>query len=207
MDSAKFWDAMAEAYDGYAMKKYAQAYTDTVMLSRKYLKKDDAVLDFACGTGLTTVQLAGDVQSVHAVDISPKMLAVAQRKCGSEGIQNVRFDCATLFDERLRESAYDVVLAFNVLFALPRQDRVFIRIGALLKPGGMFISATDCLAESGLKYRLGIWLMARLGKVPYEKLYTTESLKAAVRTGGFEMIEACSLYEAPPNLFIAARKA
>ena len=135
------------------------------------------------------------------------MIEAAQGKCASAGIANVSFDCTTLFDERLHEGAYDVVMAFNVLFALPEQKKVFARIGALLKPGGVFLSVTDCLAESSLKYRLSVWVMARLGKVPCEKLYTMESLKIAVASGGFEIIEACSLYETPPNLFIAARKA
>jgi 2-polyprenyl-3-methyl-5-hydroxy-6-metoxy-1,4-benzoquinol methylase len=207
MDSAKFWDRVAQVYDARAMKNYAQAYADTVALARKHLKKTDRVLDFACGTGITTVQLAGDVETVHAVDISPKMIEAAQGKCAAAGIGNVTFDCATLFDEKLPEGAYDAVLAFNILFALPEQARVFARIASLLKPGGMFISATDCLAEAGLKYRVGIWVMARLGKVPYEKLYTQESLKKAVASGGFDIIETCNLYETPPNLFIAARKA
>ena len=51
MDNAKFWDEMAEIYDKHAIKKYAQAYADTVELARKYLKNKDHVLDFACGTG------------------------------------------------------------------------------------------------------------------------------------------------------------
>lgn len=207
MDSTKFWDNMADVYDKHAMKRYAQAYADTVSLTSKYLKAGDHVLDFACGTGLTTVQLAGSVQSVHAVDISPKMIEVARSKCESAGISNVSFDCTTLFDNRLEEGAYDAVLAFNILFGLPEQKKVFERFGALLKPGGMFISATDCLADSSLKYRLGIWVMARLGKVPYEKLYSMKSLKTAVVAGGFEIIETRNLYNSPPNLFIAARKA
>ena len=207
MDSAKFWDGMAEFYDKHAMGKYAQAYADTVTLTRRHLQKTDHVLDFACGTGLTTVQLADDVQSVHAVDISPRMIDVARNKCESAGIANVTFDCTTLYDQRLQEGAYDTVLAFNILFGLPEQKKVYKRINALLRPGGMFISVTDCLAESSLKYRLGMWLMKRLGKVPYEKLYTTESLKAAVAAGGFDIIETCNLCEIPPNLFIAARKA
>ena len=207
MDSAKFWDGVAQGYDKRALKKYAQAYADTVALTRKYLKETDHVLDFACGTGLTTVQLAGDVRSVHAVDISPGMLEVARSKCAKQRAS--RTSCSTALRCRasaLKEGAYDAVLAFNVLFALPEQKKVFARIGTLLKPRGMFISATDCLAESSLKYRLGVWALARLGKVPCEKLYTRESLKTAVSAGGFEILEACSLYETPPNLFIAARK-
>jgi 2-polyprenyl-3-methyl-5-hydroxy-6-metoxy-1,4-benzoquinol methylase len=206
MDSVKFWDNMAHVYDKHAMKKYAQAYAETVTLTREYLKETNHVLDFACGTGLTTVQLARNVQSIHAVDISPGMIEIAQDKCKKQGISNVSFDCATLFDERLKPGVYDKVLAFNILFALPQQEKVFARIGELLKPGGMFISATDCLAESSLKYRIGIWVMARLGKVPYEKLYTRKSLKAAISAGGFDIIETHNLYETPPNLFIVARK-
>lgn len=206
MESARFWDDMADKYDRRVLKKYAQTYADTVMMARKYLKKTDHVLDFACGTGMTTVQLAGDVRSIHAVDISPKMIEAAREKCVDAGIVNVSLDCATLFDARLKQGAYDAVMAFNILFALPEQKKSFARFVWLLKPGGMFLSVTDCLAESSLKYRAGIWLLARLGKVPYEQLYTRESFKTAVREAGFEIVESRSLHNTPPNLFIAARK-
>jgi len=205
MDNTKFWDRVASKYDKSA-QKYAQAYADTVALTRKYLKSSDHVLDFACGTGLTTVQLAGEVKSIHAVDISPKMLEAARSKCEKAGVVNVSFDCATLFDAPLKKGAYDAVLAFNILFALPEQQKVFARIGALLKPDGMFISVTDCLAESSLRYRTGIWVLAHLGLVPCEKLYTRQSLKDAVSAGGFDIVETESLHDSPPNLFIACRK-
>ena len=71
MDAVRFWDKMSAGYDRQAAGKYEQAYADTVALTRDYLKPTDSVLDFACGTGLTTVQLAGAVASIHAIDISP----------------------------------------------------------------------------------------------------------------------------------------
>jgi len=206
MDNAKFWDGIAEIYDKHAIKKYAQAYADTVELTRKYLKSTDHVLDFACGTGLTTVELAGNVKTMCAVDISPKMIELARDKCKKAGITNVTFSCTTLYDECLEEGVFDVVLVFNALFALPEQEKVFERIGALLKPGGMFLSVTDCLAESSLAHRMSLWMAARLGKVPCENFYTAKSLKNAVSTGGFNIVETYSLYRKPSNLFIAARK-
>ena len=206
MSVIRFWDGVAENYDKHAIRKYAQAYADTVELARKYLTNTDHVLDFACGTGLTTVKLAGNVKTIRAVDISPKMIKEAQSKCKKAGIVNVTFNCTTLYDGCLEEGMFDAVLVFNALFALPEQEKVFRRIGALLKSGGMFISVTDCLAESDLKYRMGIWAMTRLGRLPYVKLYTMQSLKDAVMAGGFSIVETRNLYEKPPNLFIAAQK-
>ena len=49
MKSEVFWDKMSSNYDN-QVKKYQQIYTDTIERTKKYLEKEDIVLDFACGT-------------------------------------------------------------------------------------------------------------------------------------------------------------
>jgi ubiquinone/menaquinone biosynthesis C-methylase UbiE len=54
----------------------------------------ETVLDVACGTGEPGLTLARRLPGVHllGVDVTPAMIAVAQRKADQEALTNVRFE-------------------------------------------------------------------------------------------------------------------
>lgn len=58
-----FWNLRARDYDATSGSIYDKAYKLTVERAVKYFKPEDHVLDFACGTGLVTLQLAPCVSS------------------------------------------------------------------------------------------------------------------------------------------------
>ncbi len=62
-DENKFWNKIAENYDAQSNARFAKLYQDTIESARKYLNPSDIALDFACGTGLTTIPLAQYVQT------------------------------------------------------------------------------------------------------------------------------------------------
>ena len=200
MDNVRFWNRMAAGYDVQAGGKYAKAYADTVALARKYLKPTDAVLDFACGTGLVTVQLAGAAASIRGLDISPGMIEQAQAKT------NVTFQVGTLMDDGLEESSFDVVTAFNILHGLPNAPSYCVRIHRLLKSGGLFLSVTDCLKEAGFATVALVKALCALRMMPHVNIMSQRDVRALVEDAGFSIVEAQNLFEKPPNLFIAARK-
>lgn len=206
MDAVRFWDRMSAGYDAQA-GKYDKAYAATIALTRQYLKPTDAVLDFACGTGLTTVQLADAVASIHAIDISPKMIEQTRVKCTAKGVSNVTFSVTTLFDDALPESSYDAVLAFNILHGLPDAPQHCARIHRLLKPDGLFISVTDCLKEARLLTRILIGTRFLLHAMPHVSIMSQQEVTCLVESSGFLVLDSQNLFETPPNLFIAARKA
>jgi|GEM_PF-6211742 hypothetical protein len=74
MDSARFWDRVAHAYGKRAMKEYAQAYADTVALTRKYLIVYDG--------SLKAPSQRADLKSSRraAPDDAPPDLSIAARK-------------------------------------------------------------------------------------------------------------------------------
>jgi ubiquinone/menaquinone biosynthesis C-methylase UbiE len=207
MNAIHFWDRMSAKYDDISIHRYQKAYDATVALSRKYLKPADSVLDFACGTGLTTVQLAGSVASVHAIDTSPKMLALAQDKCADQGIGNVTFTVTTLFDDSLAESSFDAVLAFNILHGLPDVPVYCARIHRLIKPGGLFLSVTDCLKDAGVGATVLIRTLQLFRMMPpHVNLMSRQGVTTLIESAGFRILETQNLFEMPPNLFIAAER-
>ena len=198
----EFWDMRARTYDQTSGKTYAETYDRTADLSLKYLKPSDRVLEFACGTGLLTFRLAPHVSHLRGIDISPEMTAVAREK--ARGLDNVEITNTELFDPGLEPGSFDAVAAFNVLLYLPDLSANLARIRELLKSGGMFLSATDCLGARPSVIGLQKLVRSRTGKMPYVAFFTQRGLEQSIARNGFDILERENLFPNPPNLFVAA---
>ena len=199
----EFWDMRARTYDQTSGKTYAETYDRTADLSLKYLKPSDRVLEFACGTGLLTFRLAPHVSRLRGIDISPEMAAVAREK--ARGLDNVEITNTELFDPGLEPGSFDAVAAFNVLLYLPDLSANLARIRELLRPGGMFLSATDCLGARPSVMGLQKLVRSRTGRMPYVAFFTQRGLERSIARNGFDILERENLFPNPPNLFVAAR--
>ena len=199
----EFWDMRARTYDQTSGKTYAETYDRTADLSLKYLKPSDRVLEFACGTGLLTFRLAPHVSRLRGIDISPEMAAVAREK--ARGLDNVEITNTELFDPGLELGSFDAVAAFNVLLYLPDLPANLARIRELLRPGGMFLSATDCLGARPSVMGLQKLVRSRTGRMPYVAFFTQRGLERSIARNGFDILERENLFPNPPNLLVAAR--
>lgn len=198
-----FWDMRAPGYDQTSGKIYAETYDQTAERSLKYLESSDRVLEFACGTGLITMRLAPRVAHIRGIDISPKMADIAREK--ARGISNVEITNTDLFDPCLEPGSFDAVAAYNVLLYLPDLPAALARIRELLRPGGMFLSATDCLGARPSVMGLKKLVKSRTGKMPYVAFFTQRGLERKIAQNGFIVLERENLFPNPPNLFVAAR--
>ena len=106
------------------------------------------ILDFGCGTGLLTVDLAQTAAHVIALDPAEKMIGVLAHK----GLNNVTTFNATLSAELIdREPAFaapfDLVTAASVCAFLPDYTATLRLLRKLLRPGGHLVQwdwlATD----------------------------------------------------------------
>ena len=205
-DPREFWNMRSRNYDDQVGPLYEDAYTKTADNTLKYLKPGDRVLDFACGTGIVTFQLAPHVAHIRAIDISDEMVAQARKKLVGGQFPNVEITQTDLFDPCLEPGIFDAVTAFNVLCYVDDPVRVLSRIGELLKPGGMFLSATDCLGQRLTKVGLKKFWKSRTGAMPYVAFYTMKGLERTIAQNGFTVLDRENLFPAPPNLFVAAHK-
>lgn len=69
--SEKFWNRLSRNYNKQAKDK---AYALILNKTKKYLKTNDIILDFACATGLYSFELSSYVKMIDAFDISSKMI-------------------------------------------------------------------------------------------------------------------------------------
>jgi ubiquinone/menaquinone biosynthesis C-methylase UbiE len=204
-DPAEFWDKLADRYSKKPVKD-VENYNRTLDCTRKHLSASDNVLEVGCGTGTSALLLAPSVKQITASDISTRMIEIAREKAVTQGVENVRFDRGTLFDEDLEEGSFDVVMGFNLLHLLEDVPGAIRRVNELLKPGGLFISKTVCLAEQGRLWRLLLGVMKPLGFAPDVKFLKVAELEDIITSTDFEIIETGSYPPSPPSRFIVARK-
>lgn len=203
--SEKFWDKQAEDYAKSPIKNVA-AYEEALGRTKSYLSETDRVLEVGCGTGSTALLLAGLVQHITATDFSSNMVAIGRRKAQEQGVTNVTFEQATPFDDVGAAGSFDVVMAYNVLHLLEDTPKALRRLHGLVKPGGLFISKTVCLAEESVLWRVLIFLMQRVGFAPFVNCLKVAELEAGIAEAGFEIIETGSYPSYARGRYIVARK-
>lgn len=206
--SEKIWDMISKHVDTFAENegiKKTQAKRDEKF--KYYLKGGDVVLDYGCGTGTIAIENAGRVKEIHGIDFSGKMIEIAQRKAVLSNIENVDFTKSIIFDDRLKEESYDVVLAWGILHLVDDRLDVIKRINELLKPGGLLISATECMAEKKSSIASLISLLMKLRIFPLMiKFFTVSELEDSITSADFQIVETEILTDDPVSCFIAAKK-
>lgn len=200
----KFWDKVADKYAASPIKDM-HAYEQTMELTRRYLSKEDRVLEVGCGTGSTALLLAPSVQEITATDTSERMIAIGEEKAAKEGAGSIKFSQVSLPDDWLMQNQFDVVLCFNTLHLMTDLPSVLDNLYAATKPGGYFISKTVCLAEQSRLWSIPIFLLRLIGKAPYVNMLTFRDIENEVAAHGFEIVET-GTYPAPHSRFIAAKK-
>ncbi len=200
--TARFWDKAAEKY---AKRPVAdeEVYRRKLALTQKYLTPESDVLEFGCGTGSTALEHAPHVRSILATDLSPNMIEIAKSKAEASGVANVRFEVATLDTLDAAPESFDAVLGLNILHLLDDWPDQILKAHALLKPGGVFVTSTACLADRHNWLRFVLPLARLIGKAPPVEFFTEKRFKSQMAASGFEIIED---WRQGMALFLIARK-
>jgi ubiquinone/menaquinone biosynthesis C-methylase UbiE len=203
--ATKFWDRRAA---GYAKRPIGDedAYRKKLQITREYLKPDMEVLELGCGTGSTAIAHAAYVKHIQATDISSKMLEIARRKAVAANVENVTFEQSSFDEFAAPDQSFDAVLALNVLHLLEDREEVISRVHRLLKPGGVFVSNTACLANSMNIFRVIAPVGKFFGLLPSVKVFTTHELVESLTGAGFEIAHQSEPAKAMA-VFIVARRA
>ena len=181
---AKFWDRIAQRYSQQPIADEASCQKK-LAVTREYLQPDMKVLEIGCGTGSTAIIHAPYVKHIHAIDISSKMIEIAQSKADAESIANISFEQLTIDDLDAQDQALDVVLGLSILHLLENKEEVIAKVYKMLKPGGIFVSSTVCLEDSMSWLKVIAPLGKLLGLMPLVKFFTKEELEACLCNAGF----------------------
>ncbi len=196
----EYFDAFAEGFDaqlvealGYDIpEKICGAVRNVTAAGRMY-----NTLDAGCGTGLCGPLLRTLSRKLTGVDLSPKMLELAQRR----GIYDaVACEELTAFLEH-SPGQFDLIVAADVLIYFGDLEPVFSGAAAALRPGGILAFSTESGKTEG--YRL-----QPSGRFAHAAEYVR--LQAAAEFEELAFVETTIRLDAtgrlPGNIFIFRRR-
>ena len=203
MTNAAFWNKAAPKYAKDAIGDMP-AYEETLDRMREILQPHHRVLELGCGTGSTALELADSVDRYIGTDVASKMVKIAKGKLTEQSPQNLSF--AVQDAGVMTSGSNDVVLALNLLHLLPDLENTLAEIYKALPSGGLLISKTGLLKDGLWLLPLVIPLMRTIGKAPFVRSLSEESLIGLLENTGFKVTENLVQGGMVPRVFIVAQK-
>ncbi len=203
-NSVKFWDKIAEKYSQQPIADEA-AYQKKLQVTQEYFKPDRSVLEFGCGTGSTAIIHAHYVKHIRAIDVSSKMIEIAQGKAEAKNIKNITFEQLSIDELTVSDNTFDVVLGLSILHLLENKEAVIAKVYNILKPGGIFVTSTMCLGDNMKWFKFIVPIGKFLGLMPLVKVFTVTELVTSLTNASFAID-----YQWQPSkdkaVFIVAKK-
>ena len=185
--NARFWDKMADGYFSKPIKNI-DAYHLKLAKTREFLEPHMDVLEFGCGTGGTALAHAPFVNSVHAIDVSSRMIEIANTQAAEQSVGNVTFEQASLDEFDARPERYNVILGLSILHLVEDRDEAIAKVSRLLKPGGIFVSSTGCIGETMGFLKWVLPLGQKLGIIPTLRVFSVKQLAKSMNQQGLEIV-------------------
>ena len=164
----RFWDdpyiskSMLEAHlnqthDGASRKNAEIEKTVCNLITSRFLKTGDRVLDLGCGPGLYSSRLCFEGMKVTGIDLSRRSIDYARAQADRDG-HDIDYICADFFNIDY-EGIFDAVLQVYgeiCTFSDDKRDMLLILVRRALKDDGIFIfdvSTRELRMREGLKNR------------------------------------------------------
>lgn len=129
----------AERYDAVApTKPYNALYERPATLALLGEVAGLRVLDAGCGSGICSEILARRGATVHGVDVTHEMLALARRRCAGLPVELTAGDLAKPLPW-LADQSFDRVLCALALDYVAPLDRVFVEFHRVARPAGVLV--------------------------------------------------------------------
>lgn len=116
------------------------------------LKEGEKVLDLGCGRGGETIEAAKRVGAngfAWGLELTPRMIDLAQERAQKEQIQNIEFLLASMDHIPLNDTSLDAVLSNCAINHVEDKVAVYREIYRVLKRGGRFM-VSDIMTEQPL---------------------------------------------------------
>ncbi|MGA8222379.1 MAG: methyltransferase domain-containing protein [Candidatus Acidiferrales bacterium] len=123
-----------DAFADYAVSYRAQ-FADSLARLVSAQPTDSAV-DLACGPGTLALQFARQVRWVHAVDLTPAMLARARRTAEGDGLGNLSFTLGDAQSLPFAAASLDISVTSYSLHHVPDPARMILEMARVVKRDG-----------------------------------------------------------------------
>ena len=101
---------------------------------------------------------------------------------------------------------FDAICAFSLLHLIEDVPNVLDRVREQLKPGGLFMSKTECLKNRSVMVRALVPVLTAMGIAPRVTFLSAGDLRRLLRAAGFEIEQTAYFGAKRTNPFIVARR-
>jgi ubiquinone/menaquinone biosynthesis C-methylase UbiE len=129
------------------------------------------VMDFGCGPGYFTIDLAKKAKKVIAVDLSPEMIKKALHKAEKAHMKNIEFLQSDGKSLQLEDGSVDLILLVTVYHEVGESEFVLKEFGRVLKQEG----------------KLVIVEVIKKGIFPGAPVQNPDKLKAEIEASNFKL--------------------
>lgn len=121
-------------------KEYHQAYFTFCGMT-----SDDSLLDVACGSGEFTLFAASRIRRAVGIDISERMIDLAQKNTSENRLTNVTFLCHDVSDIPCNDNSFSIVVCKSAFHHIHNYDEILAEMIRCCKNSGR-ISIQDIVA-------------------------------------------------------------
>lgn len=114
-------------------------------------KTGESAIDLGCGSGRVAHVLTKHYEKVWAIDLSPEMIELAQRRRPHPRITFEAADLTTVTGQ------YNLVISMMTLHHLPNVEETLTHIASLVKPGGTAILVDNAVPQATTRMGQRVW--------------------------------------------------
>ena len=202
--SYKFWDRVS----GWSKAESAANSTLVKCINGKFgihIMPDDTVLDYGCGTGTITLQIARNARKVYGVDVSEGMLKRAQQNLKNQNTDNATFMKITTLNEMFQDDSLHVITSFNVLQYIENRKKIFNQFYKQLKSQGKLIIAVPCFGEINSFSALFVKFLRFIRIMPKTYFFSSNEIEKEITDSGLTIVESINLSNLPEKCIVARK--
>lgn len=188
---ADFWDASAAAYDAAHEVAHKEIWKQR-LFELIGGEKEKSILDVATGTGLIANMLgAMGYAEVIGIDVSEKMMQIAQEGRKAQNLEQVSYQYANALDLPFGDDRFDVVISSRFLWTLTEPLNALEEWKRVLKKGGRLIAINEVDEQNASKEEEPGGYQEQTGaeELPCRFL-KREEMKHLFQQAGFSEVEA-----------------
>lgn len=148
MQERRDFDTAAATWDEKPQRVRLGREVAAAMAAALPLSREWDAMDFGCGTGLVTLNLAPLLGSILGVDSSEKMVEQFNIKVAQQSLGNIRARRLDLEHGQLPDGRYHLITCSMTMHHIPDPLPLLESLRSLLRPGG-YIALADLEAEDG----------------------------------------------------------
>lgn len=137
-----YFDGKAAEWDERMAPKPEECRRIDSALDELGIEPSDRIIDAGCGTGVLFPYLQSRISPpgcIHALDISPEMIAAAREKHGNDDLIRYINNDVLAFARSVRGGWADKIVCFSAFPHFPNKVAVIAAFHHLLKTGGRFL--------------------------------------------------------------------